>query len=453
MMAYSLARFNTGGQHLAFWVLSQRFLPPVAIVLPIFLLFRGWHLYDTHVGLILVYTFMTLPLTVWMMYAYFRQLPKSLEEAALVDGLSRWQAFWMIAVPLAAPGHRRGGGVRLHRGLDRVLLRPDPDQPLRLHFADGVPRLPRLPGRAIRRGLRAGHDLAGSVDRSRHAGAAPSGARPDPGRAARMSGRWSGSMANVKIKRAAQELSARCTRCAASTSTSPTASSRCWSARPAAARAPCCARIAGLEEVDDGDDRDRRRGGERHAPARPRRGDGVPGLCALSAHDGVREHRLLSLRARRMRQAGDRAARQRAAGMLGITPLLGRYPRQLSGGQRQRVAIGRAIVRNPRVFLFDEPLSNLDAQLRDEMRSEIKRLHQEIATTMIYVTHDQIEAMTLADRIVLLRDGLIEQQGAPLDLFERPATLFVAGFLGSPQDEFPARPARARIRWRLHRSR
>ena len=104
MMAYSLARFNTGGQHLAFWVLSQRFLPPVAVILPIFLLFRGWKLYDTHIGLILAYTFMTLPLTVWMMYAYFRQLPKSLEEAALVDGLSRWQTLWKIAVPLAAPG-------------------------------------------------------------------------------------------------------------------------------------------------------------------------------------------------------------------------------------------------------------------------------------------------------------------------------------------------------------
>jgi multiple sugar transport system permease protein len=104
MMAYSLARFNTGGLHLAFWVLSRRFLPPVAIVLPIFLLFRSWGLYDTRFGLIVAYTFMTLPVSVWMMYAYFRQLPKSLEEAALVDGLSRWQALWMVAVPLAAPG-------------------------------------------------------------------------------------------------------------------------------------------------------------------------------------------------------------------------------------------------------------------------------------------------------------------------------------------------------------
>ncbi len=126
----------------------------------------------------------------------------------------------------------------------------------------------------------------------------------------------------------------------------------------------------------------------------------------------------------------------RAAAMLGISPLLARLPRELSGGQRQRVAIGRAIVRDARLFLFDEPLSNLDAQLRDDMRAEIKRLHQELRRTMIYVTHDQIEAMTLADRIVLLRDGQIEQSGSPLDLFERPATRFVAGFLGSPKMNF-----------------
>jgi len=126
--------------------------------------------------------------------------------------------------------------------------------------------------------------------------------------------------------------------------------------------------------------------------------------------------------------------------MLAIEPLLDRYPRQLSGGQLQRVAIGRAVVRNARLYLFDEPLSNLDAQLRDEMRGEIKRLHQELGKTMIYVTHDQIEAMTMADRIVLLRDGHIEQAGAPLDLYERPATRYVAGFLGSPAMNFvPAR--------------
>jgi len=193
--------------------------------------------------------------------------------------------------------------------------------------------------------------------------------------------------------------------------------------------------IAGLEEIDDGTVEI---GGEVVNAMRPRDRDVAMVFqdYALYPHMTVFGNISLSLRARGTPKPEIETRVQRAAAMLGIQGLLARYPRQLSGGQRQRVAIGRAIVRNPRVFLFDEPLSNLDAQLRDEMRSEIKRLHQEIATTMIYVTHDQIEAMTLADRIVLMRDGLIEQQGAPLDLFEQPATIFVAGFLGSPKMNF-----------------
>jgi multiple sugar transport system ATP-binding protein len=122
----------------------------------------------------------------------------------------------------------------------------------------------------------------------------------------------------------------------------------------------------------------------------------------------------------------------RAASILGLTQLLGRFPRQLSGGQRQRVAMGRAIVRDPQVFLFDEPLSNLDAKLRVQMRTEIKELHQRLKTTTIYVTHDQIEAMTMADKIVVMHDGRVEQIGAPLELYDRPDNLFVAGFIGSP---------------------
>ncbi len=122
----------------------------------------------------------------------------------------------------------------------------------------------------------------------------------------------------------------------------------------------------------------------------------------------------------------------RAAAILGLAPLLDRYPRQLSGGQRQRVAMGRAIVRDPQVFLFDEPLSNLDAKLRVQMRGEIKELHQRLRTTTVYVTHDQIEAMTMADKIVVMHGGRVEQIGAPLELYDRPANLFVAGFIGSP---------------------
>ena len=193
--------------------------------------------------------------------------------------------------------------------------------------------------------------------------------------------------------------------------------------------------IAGLEDISEGEIAI---GGEVVNDLRPRDRDVAMVFqdYALYPHMTAGANIGFGLKARKMPKPEIEERVRRAAAMLGITPLLARYPRQLSGGQRQRVAIGRAIVRNPKIFLFDEPLSNLDAQLRDEMRGEIKRLHQEISTTMIYVTHDQIEAMTLADRIVLLRDGLIEQQGAPLDLFERPASKFVAGFLGSPKMNF-----------------
>ena len=125
-----------------------------------------------------------------------------------------------------------------------------------------------------------------------------------------------------------------------------------------------------------------------------------------------------------------------AAEILGLGPYLERYPRQLSGGQRQRVAMGRAIVRDPQVFLFDEPLSNLDAKLRVAMRTEIKELHQRLKTTTVYVTHDQIEAMTMADKIVVMHDGIVEQIGSPLDLYDKPANQFVAGFIGSPAMNF-----------------
>src|SRR3954466_458242 len=133
-----------------------------------------------------------------------------------------------------------------------------------------------------------------------------------------------------------------------------------------------------------------------------------------------------------------RSAIKRAADILGIGDLLHRKPRQLSGGQRQRVALGRAIVRHPRVFLFDEPLSNLDAKLRVQMRVELKKLHLRLGTTAIYVTHDQVEAMTLGDRVVVMKDGVVQQVGEPLELYNQPANRFVAGFIGSPALDFAA---------------
>ena len=153
---------------------------------------------------------------------------------------------------------------------------------------------------------------------------------------------------------------------------------------------------------------------------------------ALYPHMTVRENMAFSLRLRKADKALTDERVEKAARILNLDLLLARYPRELSGGQRQRVAMGRAIVRDPKVFLFDEPLSNLDAKLRVAMRAEIKDLHQRLKTTTVYVTHDQIEAMTMADRIVVMHDGIVEQIGTPLELFDCPGNLFVAQFIGSP---------------------
>jgi multiple sugar transport system ATP-binding protein len=157
---------------------------------------------------------------------------------------------------------------------------------------------------------------------------------------------------------------------------------------------------------------------------------------ALYPHMTVSQNMAFSLKLAKVPKPEIQQKVSRAAEILGLEALLDRHPRQLSGGQRQRVAMGRAIVRDPQVFLFDEPLSNLDAKLRVQMRSEIKELHQRLKTTTIYVTHDQIEAMTMADKIVVMHDGVIEQIGSPLDLYDRPNNMFVAGFIGSPSMNF-----------------
>ncbi|MET0334207.1 MAG: sn-glycerol-3-phosphate ABC transporter ATP-binding protein UgpC, partial [Rhizobacter sp.] len=193
--------------------------------------------------------------------------------------------------------------------------------------------------------------------------------------------------------------------------------------------------IAGLEDITDGDiaiGRDR----INDVPPAERGVAMVFQSYALYPHMTVAENMGFALKLSGQSKAEVKQAVGRAAEILQITHLLERKPKALSGGQRQRVAIGRAIVRKPRVFLFDEPLSNLDAGLRVQMRIELSRLHQEIGTTMVYVTHDQVEAMTLGDRIAVFNGGHIEQVGRPLDLYERPANRFVAGFLGSPRMNF-----------------
>ena len=193
--------------------------------------------------------------------------------------------------------------------------------------------------------------------------------------------------------------------------------------------------IAGLEEITDGDIAI---GGDvvNDVPPKDRDIAMVFQNYALYPHMTVAENMSFALRLQRYPKAEIKSRVEEAARMLDISDLIDRKPKQLSGGQRQRVAMGRAIVRHPKVFLFDEPLSNLDAKLRVQMRIEIKKVHQKVRTTTVYVTHDQVEAMTLADRVVVMNRGRIEQIGTPNELYHNPATRFVAGFIGSPAMNF-----------------
>ncbi|MBW2030982.1 MAG: ABC transporter ATP-binding protein [Deltaproteobacteria bacterium] len=193
--------------------------------------------------------------------------------------------------------------------------------------------------------------------------------------------------------------------------------------------------IAGLEEVTEGEIFI----GDRlinNLPPKDRNIAMVFQSYALYPHMSVFDNMAFGLKMRKIPK-GEREARVRkAAEILGIEELLERKPKQLSGGQRQRVAVGRAIVRDPQVFLFDEPLSNLDAKLRVQMRTELKKLHERLQATVVYVTHDQVEAMTMGDRIVVMKDGVVQQVGTPLELYNSPSNLFVAGFIGSPSMNF-----------------
>ncbi len=193
--------------------------------------------------------------------------------------------------------------------------------------------------------------------------------------------------------------------------------------------------LAGLESISTGD---MRIAGELMNNVPPRKRDiaMVFQSYALYPHMTVEQNLTYSLRIRGIGKAEAKKAAEEVAATTGLSQLLGRYPRELSGGQRQRVAMSRAIIRHPKAFLFDEPLSNLDAALRVHMRKEIRTLHDRLGATSVYVTHDQIEAMTMADHVVVMKDGVIEQQGAPLELYDRPANKFVAGFIGSPAMNF-----------------
>ena len=424
------------------WIISQRMMPPIAIVFPIFLLYVCFGWVDTYQGLILLYTAFNLPYVIWMMRGYIDDIPLELEESALVDGCSALAGAVARGLPHGAPG--------LFATAVFTFV---------FAWNDFIFALVLTRTEVITFPVQVTHYFGGQSNFwSKIAAMSVLGTLPvfiavtrrcsaiwcAASRSARSRVR-SRRMAEVRIaglhKRYGPVQAVR-----GIDLDIPDGEFTVLVGPSGCGKSTLLRTIAGLEEVEQGTIEI---GGEVVNDMRPRDRDVAMVFqnYALYPYMTVFEqHRLRLAGARhaagrrstpRVQPGGRDAGHRRRCSE--------RYPRQLSGGQRQRVAIGRAIVRNPRVFLFDEPLSNLDAQLRDEMRSEIKRLHQEIATTMIYVTHDQIEAMTLADRIVLMRDGRIEQQGAPLDLFERPASLFVAGFLGSPKMNFlQGRLARSR---------
>ena len=441
--AFALARYDFRGKSdLWFWFISNRFISPIVLALPIYILARNIGILDTHLVLILVYITFIMPIVIWISTDQFRSIPKELEEAARLEGASQFDIFWRIYLPLGLPGiavsaifgfifswnellyalvltttrrtNRTGRGDELHVGL-RASLGKD-------------------------HGDRHGHRPARDVFRI--ARVAPHGPWIDHGSHevnavlhASTPQTDTGTEELPPASGASRSASAASASSAASTSRPTRASSWSSSARPDAASPPCLRMIAGLEEVSGGDvfiD------GTRVTDTEPakRQVSMVFQSYALFPHMSVRDNIAFGLKMSKVPKAEIEKQVAEAARILQMEPLLDRKPRQLSGGQRQRVAIGRAIVRHPKLFLFDEPLSNLDAELRAQMRVEIARLHRDLGVTMIYVTHDQVEAMTLADRIVVLRSGLVEQVGSPQDLYDRPANTFVAGFIGSPKMNF-----------------
>ena len=360
---------------------------------------------------------------------YYVAIPPDLIKAARIDGAGFFRIFWRIVLPLSPPilivtviwqftgiwneflygvTFTAGDAAAGHRGADRAQRHRDRGAAIR---------------RAKRRGAdRGGADVAGlSVWRPLFP------ARPHRGRR-----EVGGDMAALSDSRRHQSGSAPLEVLKGIDLDIDSGEFTVLVGPSGCGKSTLLNIIAGLETAEFRDHRNRRPGGERGGAEGPRHRHGVPVLRALPLDDGAAEHHLRHGMPATCRNASRTRRVDRVARLLQIEPLLDRRPSQLSGGQRQRVAMGRALVRDPLLFLFDEPLSNLDAKLRVEMRMEIKQLHQRIGSTIVYVTHDQIEAMTMASRIAVINQGELQQFAEPDTVYNRPANLFVARFMGAP---------------------
>ena len=400
-------------------------------------------LFDTYIGLILIYTVTTLPFVIWMMLTFIDEVPYTLEHAARLMGAGRMTVIRRIVLPLVASGMVVTFLFVFILNWAEFLLALTLDAS-RGDDADGaaqqVPE--RVGGPPLRPAGRDRHDDHDPGGDPRH----PDPEAPGQGlqlrhhpqvvaRIGRHRERIGNTVARIAIKDLVKTFGAY-TAVSGINLDIRDGEFLIMVGPSGCGKTTTLNMISGLETPTSGEIVIGNTRGQRPRARRARARHGVPGSRPVPAHDGVREHRLRPARARRCRTTEIRQRVTAAAEAVHIKPLLAKLPRHCSGGESQRVALARTIVTNPAVFLMDEPLSSLDAKLRVDMRTELKRLHERLKATFVYVTHDQAEAMTMADRIVVMSKGRIEQVGTPLEIYNRPATRFVAGFFGTPTMNF-----------------
>ncbi len=444
MAAYATARLDFTGKTLILsGALAVAMFPPISIVGSLFDMWRSVGLFDTWLGLIIPYMTFTLPLAIYTMSAFFREIPWELEQAAQVDGATPFQAFTKVIVPLAAPGvFTTAILVFIFAWNDflfaNTLTSTDAARtvPAALAFFTGASQFEDPTGAIAAAAVVVTIPIiilvlifqrrivAGPHRRRRQ------GIRRPP-------------MADITLENITKRYPDGYEAVKDMNLTIEDGEFVILVGPSGCGKSTALRMIAGLEDITDGE---LKIGGQVVNQKAPKDRDiaMVFQNYALYPHMTVRENMGFALKLRGVDKAEIDKKVEEAAGILDLTAHLDRKPANLSGGQRQRVAMGRAIVRDPAAFLMDEPLSNLDAKLRVQMRTEVSRIQDRLGTTTVYVTHDQTEAMTLGDRVAVMRAGVLQQVGSPMELYNDPKNLFVAGFIGSPGDELHAGDGRGR---------
>ena len=410
------------------WMLSTKMMPPVGVLVPVYLIFRDSGLLDTRTGLLIVDALGNLPIIIWMLYTFFKEVPREVLEAGRMDGANPVRELYHLLLPLSMPG------IVSTSLLAIILAWNEAFWSLTLTTSKAAPLTAFIASFSSPQGLfyarlSAASTMAiapivilGWMSQKRLVRGLTFAAVKKPQRRI---------MAKLELHHVPKSYGAT----EIIKEVDLTLHDREFTVfvgPSGCGKSTLLRMIAGLEDITSGD---LLLDGKRINDVPPaKRGLAlVFQSYALYPHMDVAQNMSFSLKLAGVPKAERQRKVMEAARILHLEALLDRKPKELSGGQRQRVAIGRAIVRNPTVFLFDEPLSNLDAALRVRMRLELVKLHRELHATTVYVTHDQVEAMTMADRIVVLQAGVIEQVGTPMDLYRHPRNLFVAGFLGSPK--------------------